>query len=322
MKLVIDETIYEVIDTKEKITIADSFVLRANKIGRGNGEAKLYIGQEGKDARDFFGSDGFGLRCFLLREDLDKYLNDTEVEYLHPEQNYTAKLQMPHLWLERKQKLSQLPEVIEFEVSEQTQIEGPRLYISSKDQAYQLIRELSLPNITYITIVKLYNEQEGLRYYFRLFADFFGDEVHPFIESQGVNDIMKSTNTQERIALSKARIGQGEFRLKVLEECPICPITLVADDRILIASHIKPWAVCNAEEKLDPKNGFMFTPNVDKLFDKGFLSFTEDKRTILSPFLSKLTYSRLGISDDKEYPMLPIEGREKYLQYHRENILK
>ncbi|CAC9643978.1 hypothetical protein [bacterium endosymbiont of Bathymodiolus sp. 5 South] len=37
--------IYQIEDAKEKITIADSFVVRANKIGLGNGEAKLYVGQ-------------------------------------------------------------------------------------------------------------------------------------------------------------------------------------------------------------------------------------------------------------------------------------
>ena len=41
MKIKILDNYYEVIDTIEKITIADSFVLRQNKIGTGNGEAKL-----------------------------------------------------------------------------------------------------------------------------------------------------------------------------------------------------------------------------------------------------------------------------------------
>lgn len=44
---------YSLIDTKEKITIADSFVVRSNKIGSGNGEAKLYIGNENEENRDF-----------------------------------------------------------------------------------------------------------------------------------------------------------------------------------------------------------------------------------------------------------------------------
>lgn len=66
----------------------------------------------------------------------------------------------------------------------------------------------------------------------------------------------------------------------------------------------------------------MLTPTFDRLFDRGFLSFTEDKKTILSPFLSNMTYSKIGISDNKTISHLPIAGREKYLEYHRNEILK
>jgi len=97
---------------------------------------------------------------------------------------------------------------------------------------------------------------------------------------------------------------------------------MVSDERILIASHIKPWAYSDENEKVDPYNGFMFTPTFDYLFDRGFLSFTDDKRTILSPFLSRMTYSKLRISDNKIIERLPIEGREKYLEYHRKNIFQ
>ena len=36
---------YEIIDAKETITIPDCFVKDPNKIGRGHGEAKFYVGQ-------------------------------------------------------------------------------------------------------------------------------------------------------------------------------------------------------------------------------------------------------------------------------------
>ena len=76
------------------------------------------------------------------------------------------------------------------------------------------------------------------------------------------------------------------------------------------------------EEKTDPLNGFMLSPAFDFLFDKGYMSFTDDKRTILSPFLSNMTYSKLGISDNKIITHLPIDGRMAYLEYHRNEILK
>lgn len=318
---IIDKS-YRVVDAKEKITIADSFVVRQNKIGGGNGEAKLYVGNENIEVRNFFGNPGFVIRCFLLKKDLLQYLEETKTEYLKPEQPYVNKELLPLLWNERKKKIEEFPDVIEFEVSEQIQIAGPRVYVNSTAPAYKLIRELSLPNITYISVVKLLDDKNEPVYYFRLFADYFGEIQHPYIIKKEEEEIELIQNEAEKVILSKARIGQGEYRKKLLELCPFCPITLVSDDRLLIASHIKPWAVSNDFEKTDPKNGFMLTPTFDFLFDRGFLSFTDDKKTILSPFLSNMTYSKLGISDNKLINLLPIEGREEYLEYHRKTILK
>jgi putative restriction endonuclease len=313
---------FKVIDAKEKITIADSFVVRQNKIGGGNGEAKLYVGNDNPEVRNFFGNTGFTIPCYLLKKDLLQYLEETKTEYLKPEQPYVNRELLPNLWNERKKKIEALPDVIEFEVKEQTQIAGPRVYVNSTDQAYKLIRELSLPNITYISVIKIVDHKGKLFYYFRLFADYFGEVQHPYIIKKEEEAIEQIENETEKLTLSKARVGQGEYRKKLLELCPFCPITLVSDDRLLIASHIKPWAASNDFEKTDPKNGFMLTPTFDFLFDRGFLSFTDDRKTILSPFLSNMTYSKLGISDNKVIPHLPTDGREIYLEYHRTTILK
>jgi hypothetical protein len=323
MDIILDNHEFKVVDTKEKITIADSFVVRQNKIGGGNGEAKLYIGQDVQETRSFFGNSGFAIPCFLIKSDLQKYLEETKIEYLNPEQPYLNKDVLPTLWNERKAKIDALPERIDFEVVEQTQIAGPRIYVNSNDQAYKLIRELSLPNITFISVIKLLDEKGRLNYYFRLFADYFGEAEHPYTIEKVQEEIAESVEDKlEKTQLYRARVGQGEYRKNLLALCPFCPITLISDDRLLIASHIKPWVASNDIEKIDPLNGFMLTPTFDRLFDRGFLSFTDDKKTILSPFLSNMTYSKIGISDNKIIPHLPIDGREGYLDYHRNNILK
>lgn len=322
MKIQLINQDFEVLDTKEKITIADSFVVRQNKIGGGNGEAKLYIGNDNREVREFFGGNGFAIPCFLLKRDLLRYLEETKAEYINPEQPYINKDLLPTLWSKRKTKIEQLPDKIEFEVIEQTQIAGPRIYVKSTDSAYKLIRELSLPNITYISVVKLLDTNRNLVYYFRLFADYFGDVEHPYLIQKEQKEIDKIEDSEEKKVLTRARIGQGKYREELLKLCPFCPITMVSDDRLLIASHIKPWAKATDFEKTDPHNGFMLTPTFDFLFDRGFLSFTDDKKSILSPFLSNMTYSKLGISDGKTFNLLPIEGREIYLEYHRNEILK
>ena len=323
MEIKLNNQSFKVVETKEKITIADSFVVRQNKIGGGNGEAKLYVGNDNTEIRGFFGNNGFAIPCFLMKQDLVKYLEETKVEYLKPEQPYINKERLPELWIERKRKIDTLPEKIDFEVVEQTQIAGPRVYVNSTDQAYKIIRELSLPNITYISVIKLIDLNGKLSYYFRLFADYFGEVQHPYMLEKEQEQIEETVASKvERTQLYRARVGQGEYRTNVYAECPFCPITLISDDRILTASHIKPWAVSTDFEKTDPKNGFMLTPTFDRLFDRGFLSFTDDKKTILSPFLSSMTYSKLGISDNRIISHLPVNGREHYLEYHRKNIFK
>ena len=247
-----------------------------------------------------------------------KYLDETKDEYLHPVQPYINKQNLPNLWLERKSLVDSLDEKIDFKILDQIQIAGPRVYVNSNDKAYNVIRELSLPNITYISIVKLKDKIGRYSYYFRLFANYFGEDHHP---QQELENLKKEELTSE--SLQSARKGQGKYRKGVLKLCPFCPITLIGDDRLLTASHIKPWSHRETSdfEKTDPYNGFMLSPTIDRLFDRGYLSFSNDKKSILSPFLSNMTYSQIGISDNKIFKHLPTEGREKYLEFHRNNIL-
>ena len=51
-------------------------------------------------------------------------------------------------------------------------------------------------------------------------------------------------------------------------------------------------------------------------------SFESNKKILLSPWLSKTTIHRLSFQSSGIIENLPIEGREKYLEYHRKNIFK
>ena len=87
----------------------------------------------------------------------------------------------------------------------------------------------------------------------------------------------------------------------------------------MLASHIKPWALSSNNERLDVYNGFIFSPTIDKLFDKGMITFENNKELIISPSLSKKNTEFIGI-ESKIYKNLPIENRISYLEFHRENI--
>ena len=139
-----------------------------------------------------------------------------------------------------------------------------------------------------------------------------------------INQVQSSNEfTQtEKNQIVKARIGQGVFRRSLIEDCPFCPITLVDDVNLLIASHIKPWRSSNNIERLDCNNGLLLTPTFDKLFDKGFISFREDRTLIISPQISETNIARLLLTPNMELPNLPIGGREDYFEYHRTEILR
>ena len=147
---------YEIIDAKETITIPDCFVKDPNKIGSGHGEAKLYVGQTTDESTiDFFNNFDGNLKCVMKKEDLQKYLLDCENEYLNPDQEYRNKERMPEIFVDHNTKVSRLEnEYLYFEIY-RVDVNPPRIYINSRDGAYDLIREISLPNISYVSILKL-----------------------------------------------------------------------------------------------------------------------------------------------------------------------
>lgn len=316
--IIIDGQAYEVLDAKERMTVPDCWA--RNKIGSGHGEAKFYISSRNAEFLEFF--DDFSRKCFFLKSDFMKYLNEVKNEYLNPEQPYRKKEKMPESWKQYYEEISLLnDEILIFNIKYQKHIKGERGYINSEDMIYRkILRKISLPNITYLSALKIKSLTGEIFYYFRLFVDYFAEDIKDNkeeikIEKSKLSDVQKDI-------LVKARIGQGKYREGVLAECPFCPITMVSDDRLLIASHIKPWVKSETKEKIDPKNGFMLTPTYDFLFDRGFITFTDDQKMVVSAWLSKMTCSKLNLMDGKKYPQLPVKGREYYLEYHRKHIFK
>lgn len=320
----VDNINYEIIDTFDNIiTIPDCFVSKNNKIGKGHGESKLYICSK-QNMIDFFGGNDFSAKCLIKKQDLILYLNTLKKEYYHPSQNYYGKDLFVDLWEERMKDVESLDDIIYFNVSDQFQITGKRGYVNSDDKGYKIIRDISLPLVSYLSIMKLNNPKHGNIYYWKLFVDFEIIQNNKNI-SQVLNYGLKTKKEQQTkvFQVSNIRKGQDKFREKLLEECPFCPITMVNDERLLIASHIKPWAVANEKEKIDPKNGFMLSPLYDRLFDKGFITFTEDKKIIVSDWLSPKNIERLKLKNEEFIPRLPIDkDRINYLKYHREFIFK
>lgn len=137
-----------------------------------------------------------------------------------------------------------------------------------------------------------------------------------------------------RSSIILARRGQGEFRRKVQAVERTCRVTGIDNPALLIASHIKPWRVCpTAEERLDGMNGLMLTPDVDLLFDRGFISFKDDGEVLVSDRVATDDLRRLGLGHLRSLAELGFgeaqrgwgaahfaEGQRHYLDYHRGQV--
>lgn len=98
---------------------------------------------------------------------------------------------------------------------------------------------------------------------------------------------------------------------------------MISDERLLIASHIKPWAASNDDEKINPYNGYILSPLYDKLFDRGFITFTENKHIILSEFISSRTWKQINLTNNAYIQMLPMDDKRiEYLRFHRQSVFK
>lgn len=135
------------------------------------------------------------------------------------------------------------------------------------------------------------------------------------------NIIEMNIPSVEKQQMIKARRGQGLFRLRVEKLEAKCRITGVSDKRFLIASHIKPWRLSDVTEKLDGNNGLLLSPHVDKLFDKGWISFLDNGTILYENDMVLEIFKKWGIDADKNVGSFNASQRN-YLSFHRENIFK
>lgn len=117
-------------------------------------------------------------------------------------------------------------------------------------------------------------------------------------------------------ATIKTRIGQQRFRNELIKYWGGCALSGVNLTEILKASHIKPWKDSSHTERLDPFNGILLSPTYDTLFDRGYISFDDNGRVLLSESAKRLS-SELGLSESMA--LRKIDGQHiKYLRLHRE----
>lgn len=126
------------------------------------------------------------------------------------------------------------------------------------------------------------------------------------------------TRDHERKYVRDVRITQHLFRKSLLfknQNCQICNLHIT---ELLVASHIKPWRICEGDEKIDVDNGLLLCPNHDLLFDKGYITFDSSGMILISRVLDIETQKNLNIATGMKLKMS--QGNARYMEWHRENL--
>ena len=152
--------------------------------------------------------------------------------------------------------------------------------------------------------------------------NFFSPQDRPVALSGVADEISLEKTIQKQIV--QVRSKQSLFRRRLLTIEKGCRLTGIRDLRFLMASHIKPWSQCETgTERVDGYNGLLLAPHADHLFDKGWITFEDDGRLVVSEKLPtdvrKLiglnlkSGRRCGVFDDSQ---------QNYLAYHRDHLFE
>lgn len=151
------------------------------------------------------------------------------------------------------------------------------------------------------------------------YSDYLADITAEDIQ-EDIIDLLgdPSIENTEKAMLVNARVGQGKFRQQLIDQWQGCALTGFRDTRFLVASHIKPWKNSDNQERLDPFNGLLLVPNLDKVFDLGFITFAASGDIMISQELDNAPI--LGVEPDMGINLE--EGHQPYMTFHREKVFE
>lgn len=142
---------------------------------------------------------------------------------------------------------------------------------------------------------------------------------NPFKDIENAHDALAALKKTTRETLIQSRLGQGKFRQDVLKLWGGCAVTGIRDARVLKASHVKPWRVADNQERLDAHNGLALIPNLDALFDAGWITFEDSGKIQISALIDIAVLQALGVTHEMRLRAIP-EGLPAYLAYHRQFV--
>ena len=121
-----------------------------------------------------------------------------------------------------------------------------------------------------------------------------------------------------RRALVNARIGQGGYRKRMLllwgGQCAVSGLNL---EPVLVASHAKAWSESTNFERLDKFNGLLLSASLDRLFDRGLISFAVNGRLLCKSEVSNEVLQKMGLTSSSS--LRKVDPRHiPYLKAHQQ----
>ncbi len=124
--------------------------------------------------------------------------------------------------------------------------------------------------------------------------------------------------------VTRVRLRQQFFRKTILEDYESkCCITDLPVEKLLVASHIKPWAE-DESNRVNPHNGLLLNALHDKAFDRGLITIDQDNRVVVSQELKHREPKAANYISNTEGKVIRLPTRfkpkQEFLEYHRNNI--
>ena len=145
------------------------------------------------------------------------------------------------------------------------------------------------------------------------------------VESASQLLVSENPKGAERLTLTVQRVNQCYFRNSLMTNYSgRCCMTGITVPRLLIASHIKPWAVSTPMEKTAASNGLLLNALHDRAFDQGFITLDDDYRIVVS-------HGAVRHTESNDKWLYALEGQRihlphanppshEFLEYHHKHV--
>jgi predicted restriction endonuclease len=98
-----------------------------------------------------------------------------------------------------------------------------------------------------------------------------------------------------------------------------CAVTGLGIQEALTASHAMAWKDSDNSQRLDEYNGLLLSSTVDRLFDRGLISFSSAGELLVGPGLSIDELRAAGLTSRSRLRYVPARSLP-YLKAHRQRF--